>query len=376
MDIFISSLITGMEAERDAVKNAIETLGHRAVVAEAFGAKATSPQVACLKQVREADVVVLILGGRYGAAQPSGLSATHEEFREAQSARRPLLVFVQPGDREPAQAEFVQEVGRWQSGLFYEPFKDAAELGRKVTQALHNHLVAQAVAPVQPQALVQRAHEMLPERARQATESRLCLALAAGPEQTILRPAQMEDSVLLDAVEKELLFSSSHLFARKSGVEHHIRGASISFEQDGPYHGTGARVEVFPDGALLVDLPARTPSRGDSLPVVLEEDVTDRLRASLGFAEWWLAHIDATHRISHLAMAVQLSGGAAFGWRTRREHEASPRSGSMHTFGREQERDAPVTLSPAHFPRQALAVNAQQFVEDLIVLLRRRWHHS
>lgn len=376
MDIFISSLISGMEHERQAVKDAIETLGHRAVTAESFGARSSSPQVACLTEVRRSDAVVLVLAARYGTPQPSGLSATHEEFHAAMESRRPLLVFVQPGDKEPSQATFVEEVGRWQSGLFYETFRDSAELGRKVTLALHTHLVARAVAPVQPDELKTQALGMLPTPDRNHASSRLVVALSTGPEQAVLRPTEMDDSALIEDVERELLFSGQPLFARRDGVDHRVRQHSVVFEQRTQRHDGDVRVEVFPTGALVINMPARLPAQDTSLPVVLEEDVADRLRAALGFALWWLDRIDGTHRISHLALAVQLSGGGVFGWRARREHDASPHSGTMHGFGRESERDAPVMLSPPHFPRQALGVNAVQFVEDLVSLLRRRWLHD
>ncbi|MBW4025193.1 MAG: DUF4062 domain-containing protein [Proteobacteria bacterium] len=65
MKIFVSSLITGMEAERAAVVGAVRALGHDAVTAETFGARAESPQVACLAGVRGSDCVVLVLGDRY-----------------------------------------------------------------------------------------------------------------------------------------------------------------------------------------------------------------------------------------------------------------------------------------------------------------------
>lgn len=70
MKVFISSMITGYEAERDAAEAAITVLGHQAVRAEQFTAFAATPQRACLAGVRDAGVVVLILGDRYGATQP------------------------------------------------------------------------------------------------------------------------------------------------------------------------------------------------------------------------------------------------------------------------------------------------------------------
>ncbi|MGI4757637.1 MAG: DUF4062 domain-containing protein [Janthinobacterium lividum] len=69
MKVFISSLITGMEPFRAAAKDAIATLRHEPIMAEDFGARPNSPQVACLSELRQADVVVLILGAGYGAVQ-------------------------------------------------------------------------------------------------------------------------------------------------------------------------------------------------------------------------------------------------------------------------------------------------------------------
>lgn len=100
MKIFISSLISGFEPYREAVKSAILTLRHQPVMAEDFGAQPNSPQIACLQGLRSADMVILVLGHRYGYPQgSSGVSPTHEEFLEAQP-RKPILVFVQDGSAQ------------------------------------------------------------------------------------------------------------------------------------------------------------------------------------------------------------------------------------------------------------------------------------
>ena len=110
MKIFISSLITGMKTLRAAAKAGVVALGHEPVMAEDFGAVPRSPQVACLDGVRQAAMVVLVLGDRYGAKQASGISATHEEYREAKT-RCPVLAFIQePTSPEPEQAAFIAEV--------------------------------------------------------------------------------------------------------------------------------------------------------------------------------------------------------------------------------------------------------------------------
>jgi hypothetical protein len=129
MKVFISSLISGFEPFRAACRSAIATLRHEPLMAEEFGARPQSPQAACLQGLREADIVVLMLGERYGAAQAgSRLSATHEEYREAQG-RKPVIAFVQEGIApEPEQAAFIKEVQAWEGGLFRGGFKTPDDL--------------------------------------------------------------------------------------------------------------------------------------------------------------------------------------------------------------------------------------------------------
>lgn len=135
MKIFISSLITGMEPLRSAAREAISQLGHEPVMAENFGAKAQSPQIACLEGVRQSGLVVLLLGNGYGAKQATGLSATHEEYRDAKE-NRPVIAFVQEGITPDAdQAAFIKEVQTWEGGLFRGNFDTAEKLKANVTRA-------------------------------------------------------------------------------------------------------------------------------------------------------------------------------------------------------------------------------------------------
>src|SRR3546814_2538674 len=69
-------------------KRAIELLRHEAVMAEYFGAQVSSPQIACLTGLRQSDLVVLVLGTRYGVKQASGLSRSEEHTSELQSLMR------------------------------------------------------------------------------------------------------------------------------------------------------------------------------------------------------------------------------------------------------------------------------------------------
>lgn len=374
MKVFISSLISGMEAERAAVKRAIEVLGHQPVMAEDFGARASSPQVACLAGLRDADLVVLILGPRYGATQASGLSATHEEFREAQN-RKPILTFVQDAGAELEQLALIQEASGWEGGLFRAPFSSAQELGERVSRALYDYAIANATAPLDPTTLSARSLELLPERRRDGSTALFQLALAAGPSQSVLRPAEIEARTLSDALEQRALFGPPPLFDRTIGTQRRLGRGALVIEQEGKY-GDGAKIVLWPTADILIQLPAERASRGMGFSVIIEEDIAASLAGALDYASWLLTHIDPTERISHVALASRVIGGSAFGWRTQAEHTASPNSGSVMRFGQEEERDAPVRLSPPHMVRPALTMNRARIVEDLLVLLRRQWNES
>ncbi len=246
MKVFISSLISGMEAERAAVKHSIEMLGHKAVMAEDFGARAASPQVACMSGLRDSDLVILVLGPRYGAKQGSGLSATHEEFREAQN-RKPILTFVENSDADSDQAALVQETSGWEGGLYRASFATPQELGDKVARALHNYALANATAPLNPAALKERALELLPKMRRDGSTALFQLAVATGPYQTVLRPAEMEAQALTDALQQRALFGQPSLFNRTLGIESSFGNGALVIEQKDRY-GEGAKIALWPTG--------------------------------------------------------------------------------------------------------------------------------
>ena len=162
MKVFISSLIAGVEPIRQAARNAVITLRHQSLMAEDFRAKTLSPQIACLNGIRQSDLVVFILGAEYGGVQPSRLSATHEEYREARG-RKPILAFVQNKIvPDPMQAQFIEEVQGWKEGYFREGFANASDLQSAIIRALHEYELANAVGPVDPEEIARRAVCALP----------------------------------------------------------------------------------------------------------------------------------------------------------------------------------------------------------------------
>lgn len=135
--VFLSSVMEGYAAFRDAAAEGIRRADGEPVRAEEFPAVGASPRTACLDGVRSADGVVLLLGERYGWVAPSGLSPTEEEYDEARRTHKRILVFLEDvPSREPRQEAFVRKVQDYVEGYWRKTFKTADELTRLVEQAL------------------------------------------------------------------------------------------------------------------------------------------------------------------------------------------------------------------------------------------------
>jgi len=356
-----------MEDLRKAAREAVTTLGHEPIMAEDFGALPHSPQVACLDGVRQSVAVVLILGANYGAKQPSGLSATHEEYREARD-RCPILVFVQGGiNAEPDQAAFIAEVQGWNSGLMRDNFATPDDLQAKVTRAVHRMEVATATAPFDGNEVLSRAIASFPddERNYHRGES-LTVAVFGGPSQTVLRPSQMEDPALAEKLEQQALFGSARIFSRGAATVSEIVDDKLVLKQD---DRNPRSVQLDAQGRIVVRQPLDNDGENNMMSVIIVENVQERLFQALRYSVWLLDELDPTQRLSHLVVAASVTGG--FTMLTRAEFRASPNSISMSGFGRGER--PPVHLTPAHMPRAALAQNMNPLVNDLVTLLRRQW---
>ncbi|MFP1960859.1 DUF4062 domain-containing protein [Lonsdalea quercina] len=375
MNIFISSLISGFEENRIAVKRAISILKHNPIMAEDFGAKPDSPQITCLRGVRESDVVILILGSRYGYEQQQGLSATQEEVLEARTTKQ-LIIFIQSGIKpEPKQESLINEVSSWEKGLFWEEFTSAEDLFEKSLRAINQLQLANAQSPVDPEELIKRSITNLPKENQNCFHSsvRLQIAIAAGPDTTIIRPAHMGSKALIDIMSQEALFGthSGHrpIFDRQSGVNDRLYSDSlcISQSQNRDVHNL---VKLSPSGDILLILSM--PMQSGGLPVILEETVHQTLLKGFDYASWLLSEIDNTQRLTHVVPAVSIAGASSAGWRTIAEHQASPNS--MQSFGMGQSKE-PVLLSPAYMVRQSFALSSDRksHFEDFVALLKRKY---
>jgi hypothetical protein len=369
MKVFISSLIAGFEPLRQAARNAVTTLRHEPVMAEDFGAGPNSPQIACLRGLRESELIILVLGDGYGPVQPSsGLSATHEEYREARG-QKPVIAFVKEGAAfDAAQAAFVAEVQGWEGGLFRGTFRDASDLQAAVTRALHDYELANAVGPMNPDAMTEKATALVTRSDRDSYSAPvLYLSVVGGPAQAILRPAEMEATGLEDFLYREATLGENRFFERSKGSETSIDDSALLLAQE-----RGGLVRLDEQGSVLLRVPLEgTAKRGGgygSMPVIIEETVVHGIGIALGSASSILDHIDPTQRITHVAVAARIGGSNHLAWRTSAEHDASPGSITMGIGFSDQR-------PPTHLlrPRPALRLDRPRMIEDLVVPLKRQW---
>jgi hypothetical protein len=366
MKVFISSVIGGMEALREAAADGARTLRCSVLRAEDFGAAPTSPQLACLAAVRAADVVILILGGRYGDLQASGLSPTHEEYREARGQKRILAFVQQNAQQEERQLQLLAEARAWSGGVYTADFVDEATLRTAVIRGLHDLELTNATGPVDATEIEERAAAVLPDdRGRRDDRPQLHLAVAAGPRQSVLRPIELESKELERDLTRRALLDESAIFSTASATRASLAGRSLALEQE------QAGLSLDEEGTVHLWLDAEGEERDDTgvFPVIIEERVQELLEGALAFACWTLDRIDPRQRLSHVVPTAAVWASSMVGWQARDDHargQAVHRAGLSWTPAR-------VVLSPPHRQRAALRMEAAELAQDLTRLLRREW---
>ena len=96
--IFVSSVSTQLKSTRSQIIQDLSTASYDVSAMERFGARPTVPLNVCLSELRSSDIVILLIGPRYGSLSPQGISYTHAEYREAQGAGVPVIAIRIPND--------------------------------------------------------------------------------------------------------------------------------------------------------------------------------------------------------------------------------------------------------------------------------------
>lgn len=322
--VFISSVIQGFEAERAAARAAVTSLRLTPVMAEDFGAQPYSPQTGCLDGVQSSDVYVGVFGRRYGNTTASGKSATEEEFDEARARGKPILCFIQSGDKDEEQQAFLQRVKQYETGFLVARFTTPAELSLGIVTALNDLLGRPGVAAIDAataSVLFDRYRWGAPQQDRgRGQRYQTWLGVVVAPErqgESYLSFSDFGRQQFQDQVLQPALFGATAIFRTTRATDTREEADALIFEQ---LNRDGTEVvsflEVHMDGALVYGLALgldqlqgqRSGSSMIRTSVIDEGEVERILTAFIAFASDFYGQLKQSPLIANVFLGTSLSG--------------------------------------------------------------------
>jgi hypothetical protein len=138
--VMVSSTVQDLGPERDAATDAIGSFRFQRCRSELLESRALPSKEVCEQMARDCDLMLLILGDRYGWVIPElGLSVTEREYQVAHSFNpRKILVFEKkPREREKPQEVFVKTLKDFTTGHFIaQPFETPQQLREQVVESM------------------------------------------------------------------------------------------------------------------------------------------------------------------------------------------------------------------------------------------------
>lgn len=133
--VFISST-SEFAAERSKLASAIDSMADmdfKAYVYEEERPPGTSPEKHCARRLRESELVVLVIGSRFGTTFPNTNSSIVQwEYEYAKKLPRPLHPYVKKlpdvAAIDPRQAEFIRNLTDFSKGTWSRIFSTETEL--------------------------------------------------------------------------------------------------------------------------------------------------------------------------------------------------------------------------------------------------------
>ena len=124
MLFFISSTYRDLVSERNAVQDALRAGGTAPWGMEFFESQPERPLDVCLREIRECDAVILVIGFRAGSLLPAAKTTTYTraEIERAKEEQKPIFVFVKTAD------------GSWRNDEPAGPLSEALEELRQEIQ--------------------------------------------------------------------------------------------------------------------------------------------------------------------------------------------------------------------------------------------------
>jgi len=142
--VFLCSTYSDLIEERRATLSAIEALKLEHESMEFFGARSEQPLDACLSEVRESNVIVVIVGHKYGSLVPGAkYSFTEAEYKEAHKHKKLCLVYMRD---QNAQITFAKVEDDPEKMKALKSFKDILNERHTVSKFLHSDDLSEKVS--------------------------------------------------------------------------------------------------------------------------------------------------------------------------------------------------------------------------------------
>jgi hypothetical protein len=306
--VFISSVQREFQEVRDAARAAVESLGMYPVMAETTGASADSPRRALLDLVRDADIVLLLLGARYGEAGETGRSPTEDEYQEAVRLDKPVIVLAQEVEMEARQREFLDRTrGSWDEGKLSGAFVGPSDAGLEIVKALRVFETRQAVnadANLAPEAQ-SRAHQLAGGDERtSSTGSGSKARFVAAPlvRKPLLDALMLEDAGL--AEELQTLARTSGLVNNAMALTVDISSSGVRFEAKEGDAWETLQFAVEADGAVVAEGSVGGSGGHFSESVVLAQPLRVLVERAQAFTLRAWKRIDTGYDIRETALTV------------------------------------------------------------------------
>ena len=120
--VFLCSTYTDLSSERTAVLEAVRKLQLHHDSMEFFGARSSLPIETCLEEVRNSDILVVIIGFKYGTLVPGlPISFSEAEYQEGYRLGKPCLIYLRD-DNVPILPRYIERNAERLQAL--ERFKD------------------------------------------------------------------------------------------------------------------------------------------------------------------------------------------------------------------------------------------------------------
>lgn len=301
---FISSVQRDFGEYREAAKQAVESLGLRAVMAEAGGASPDPSRTALLARVDGCDVLILIIGSQYGSVGASGRSPTEDEFDRAVANGIDVLAFVQEGvEREPEQDTFLRRVrGTWEQGVFAPGFRTPAELGFAIVRSIRELQDGRADMNAIP-AAAERALDLArgDRRGGQGSGCPVRVAFVPVGAPRLLDAATLEQPGLGDHIAR--IVRDHALVSQAAGLEVDVRSDGITAFGKTPQAFVGTTVVLASDGAVHVEADARAEGIMGGSAIVHDKVVALVEAASLAAQDLW-AILDPGGRVRQVVATL------------------------------------------------------------------------